>query len=913
MMMLVGGCCGGLYFAVPGPKWRAHESAKGGFKVDLPAPPRPDMDKIAGNSPDPNMTTEGTILFRALEEYAIVYGDVPPHERQWLSDKDRIDAAVQSMKSSGEVQSVLNQKDITVNGFPGREVEFSAKGSGYYGARVIVADGRVYVLVAGGKTSSPGNPNVRRFLDSFEITDPKLRASGDAKVAAGKRAEDQERQRKDKTEQDRLAREKAEAERHKEEARTAEQKRKAEEARRREVEAEAAPFRTGRPGRVPPDPKDVPGLVLHLPFDEIKGAGAPARPAGTAKLPAGATAGPGVRGSALYLAAHPGGASVANDALPPELLSGKPATVAGWVKTRDRAWCDLITVPNSATGAPALRAGFTDTEIRAQDRTQFPDPQWPRIGDPRRDRPLHADRPADNEWHHVAMVRRSLGGRTVVALYLDGVPVAVFPFGGPITRSVADGAVSFGSAVPLGAFTGRPNEFAVPRTRDGHFDVPDHDLPVAALDDVCAYGRALTDAEVRYLAGAGPKPGAEPQPVEFVRAATIDANNGVAFDPDRGAVWAVTAVAPTWRFEPVPKNAPKRAHLKTYSYPRFTAGQSYLLPSAQDTPGDGGPPVLAPKQNRLYMPLNFNDRSRNLLQRPWDGKPLVYPFDLNDLPQAKGPAAPQLDYGLARTPRADEVVAFLVAPDGACVYYLEIQANETGSNELSVCRMDADLKDDCQKVAVPRTAPWKGALWVSPDGKTLRTITSGKGNASDPRDAGVLEIDTATWKTTVIPLEGVNWSSPQASAWHPDGRLFISDGPFGILEFDLTAGTRRVRPVPLPHTELPWAPTSFLQVSADGRYLIASETEQRLHPNADRTSNRVYALDASREAPQLGALATAQEAEGSRVGGPCWVSPDGRFVAFRSGVVLHINDGRPLPQPAPRVPVAPAPRPVERD
>ncbi|HEY1192483.1 MAG TPA: hypothetical protein VGE74_32970, partial [Gemmata sp.] len=211
LALITCGCCGGLYLAVPVADWKPHESAKGGFRVDLPAPARKDMDKLAGGAPDPNVTTEGTILFRPLQEYAVVYRELPFGNGGPGGEKPIIDAAVEGMKTSGEMGTVLSQRDIVVDGFPGRELELSARDGGYYGARIIVAETRLYILIAGGKWVARGEPNVRRFLDSFAVTDPRLKASGERRQAAAKQAEEVERVRKEQQERDRLAREKADA------------------------------------------------------------------------------------------------------------------------------------------------------------------------------------------------------------------------------------------------------------------------------------------------------------------------------------------------------------------------------------------------------------------------------------------------------------------------------------------------------------------------------------------------------------------------------------------------------------------------------------------------------------------------------------------------------------------------------
>jgi len=62
----------------------------------------------------------------------------------------------------------------------------------------VVADTRVYVLLGGGGTAQPGDPDVRKFIDSFEITDPKLAAEGQEREARAKKKADAAKEREEK-------------------------------------------------------------------------------------------------------------------------------------------------------------------------------------------------------------------------------------------------------------------------------------------------------------------------------------------------------------------------------------------------------------------------------------------------------------------------------------------------------------------------------------------------------------------------------------------------------------------------------------------------------------------------------------------------------------------------------------------
>lgn len=166
-------CCGGIYLLMPGASWRTHESARGGFKVDLPAEPKANMP-IPGMKPDPNMKVEGAILWKRGEFYAVMYWDILPARARAQADRMLLDAAERGIEEEPEVRRIVRKEAISVSGFPGMEIEYLATDGGTYIGRFIVADSRLFALVGGGRFVNPGNANVRRFLNSFAVTDPKL-------------------------------------------------------------------------------------------------------------------------------------------------------------------------------------------------------------------------------------------------------------------------------------------------------------------------------------------------------------------------------------------------------------------------------------------------------------------------------------------------------------------------------------------------------------------------------------------------------------------------------------------------------------------------------------------------------------------------------------------------------------------
>jgi hypothetical protein len=183
------GCCGLAAFILPDPEWREHESRPGGFRVELPGEPRRDMERRfreQGLRLQRMKAVEGTHLWARAENYAVAYRDLPDAPRgaprwvvpQWdvQTNDEILDAQVRELL--GDLRQVGRAEQIDAGGFPGREFEYQARSGAVYTGRVVLAGARVYVLLAGGRFTEPGDGNVRRFLESFEITDPKLAAEG---------------------------------------------------------------------------------------------------------------------------------------------------------------------------------------------------------------------------------------------------------------------------------------------------------------------------------------------------------------------------------------------------------------------------------------------------------------------------------------------------------------------------------------------------------------------------------------------------------------------------------------------------------------------------------------------------------------------------------------------------------------
>ena len=165
------GCCGLAALFLPGPEWRTYESKQGGFRVDLPGAPRSDMARRMRLQRA--IAVEGTYLWMRAEHYAVAYRNRSEEESRRPPD-EALDEQVKSLARGHEVRRMTRTEPIRVRGFPGREFEYETRDGGVYTGRIILADRRVFILLAGGRFTEPDDENVRQFLDSFEITDPQL-------------------------------------------------------------------------------------------------------------------------------------------------------------------------------------------------------------------------------------------------------------------------------------------------------------------------------------------------------------------------------------------------------------------------------------------------------------------------------------------------------------------------------------------------------------------------------------------------------------------------------------------------------------------------------------------------------------------------------------------------------------------
>jgi hypothetical protein len=859
VFLVLSGAAVAVYVLIQ-PSWRSYESEAGGFRVDLPGSPRP-LSEMPGGQGQADVSGVGALLLLRREEYIASYLHIPPHRRT-LSDSQLLTDGVNGAVAGVPGARKVSDEPIEVGEFPGREVVIEAPGKGTGVLRVVIAGDRAFCLIAAGPSVGQGSERARRFLDSFTITDPRLLAVPEQRREAARREA--------KLRADILAQAARQTERDKAE-------REAAAAREVALREAGETFRLAtHPARSVAAPDELGGLRLYLPFDTIDpGEATPVRGstdvARLDRLTRWAATGPGVRGSAVYLPAitseRSRGPALPPEALPEELRTGGPLTVATWVRVRS-ATVEVFRVDRVNLGARAFRLGLNDKRVWAEvDTAQAPQN---RVADEPHAGRLSAPWGGGEDWHHLAVTVEPWGDRQRVKLYLDGLRVAVADFD-PAPREASPVAgVAVGRAVSFspGAGPSSPS----PERGDGLFRGEGAEAPVVGLDELCVFARPLAPAEVRRLAGAEGGPADDDEPwVRFAAGKKLPPLRDVVFDTTRGKVWIITAHGDWWVDKGSRGEVPGR-EVHRYSYPGFEPEGRWAL----NGNAGGAGIALDPAANRLCIPV---DRSRKpqtelLWQRPAAVVGELYRLDVDELPAVE-PDEPPHPVGAHKKLTSGEslglaVSAPRVSADGKWLYFLDCYRGG------ALCRVSSDLSGKPERLSLGAPPPMAARVYPTADGKRVR-IPVMEPNTQAPR---LVEVDLDEWavkREVRLPAGG------GMMACHPDGRVFrIDSETIGTLavEIDPSANTRRIREGGFNHY------SAFLDLSPDGRLLFVADV--------GRSGSRVVALDAAAGAAvgpnvpvELGRLADPKGA--LQVGGPFWVSPDGQFLIFRSGQVVRIE------------------------
>lgn len=143
--------------------WQKVTSADGKYTVEMPGNPKKESKTETANGV--TMTFNNQTVDLKDRAFLVSHSDIP------AGGEFNINEGLKSLlgRLNGKVVSETN---VTVGGQPGKQavVEVTTPAKGVCVLQMMVANGKVYQLMAIGSTVKADSEEVQRFLKSFELT-----------------------------------------------------------------------------------------------------------------------------------------------------------------------------------------------------------------------------------------------------------------------------------------------------------------------------------------------------------------------------------------------------------------------------------------------------------------------------------------------------------------------------------------------------------------------------------------------------------------------------------------------------------------------------------------------------------------------------------------------------------------------
>jgi hypothetical protein len=163
-----GPAAGGEVARVIPPGWKEFRSAPGGFAVVMPAT-SVERTKSFG-SPVGSVTDHGLLYEQEGEviSYGVRYADFSADQVRRMPLSEVMNSGRDTIRK-GLGATVLQDRNITAGGHPGREIVMARPGKGHVILRYFAVGQRLYTVAVMGLKAAPDSEQVRAFLDSFRI------------------------------------------------------------------------------------------------------------------------------------------------------------------------------------------------------------------------------------------------------------------------------------------------------------------------------------------------------------------------------------------------------------------------------------------------------------------------------------------------------------------------------------------------------------------------------------------------------------------------------------------------------------------------------------------------------------------------------------------------------------------------
>jgi hypothetical protein len=147
--------------------WRVFSSKEGGFKIALPGKPAESKQRVATAT-----ATLDVYLFVVDAKdggaYVVSYSDLPADDVKPGSESKRLDLARDGAVSNARGK-LRNEKEIKLDGFPGRELDIETDKGQRIRMRVVAAKQRLVQAMAMGAPPFTQSKDTALFLDSLRL------------------------------------------------------------------------------------------------------------------------------------------------------------------------------------------------------------------------------------------------------------------------------------------------------------------------------------------------------------------------------------------------------------------------------------------------------------------------------------------------------------------------------------------------------------------------------------------------------------------------------------------------------------------------------------------------------------------------------------------------------------------------
>ena len=138
--------------------WREFSSNAGGFAVSMPGVPEEGENTNKGDN-----TVRGIKLSNSSGLYFLAYSDLSETPSS-IQIQEMIDSGISTLIDGSDLK-LLGQRDISLNGYSGREFEIGRDNVSMVKGRIYVMQQRIYMLTV----VTPQPSNAQRFLESFRF------------------------------------------------------------------------------------------------------------------------------------------------------------------------------------------------------------------------------------------------------------------------------------------------------------------------------------------------------------------------------------------------------------------------------------------------------------------------------------------------------------------------------------------------------------------------------------------------------------------------------------------------------------------------------------------------------------------------------------------------------------------------